>query len=137
MLAQSIIGMSRRRWQAERPFEGHTKESLRRKLQSPAVRDDATVRSLAHPSDDGSAAGLRFLYPYDATVFPRGLLAPLVQWASPGDSVIADADAIRLHLSTTSGAYSWEGTFARPDVLVDGPQGPFFQKQSIVYSRTQ
>jgi hypothetical protein len=40
MLTQSIIGMSRRRWQAERPFEGHTKESLRRKLQRPAVRDD-------------------------------------------------------------------------------------------------
>ncbi|MCJ2067364.1 hypothetical protein MKK75_00855 [Methylobacterium sp. J-030] len=39
MLMQSILGMTRRRWQAERAFEGHTKESLRRKLQSPAVRD--------------------------------------------------------------------------------------------------
>lgn len=39
MLTQSMIGMTRRRWQAERPFEGHTKESLQRKLKSPAVRD--------------------------------------------------------------------------------------------------
>jgi hypothetical protein len=39
MLTQSIIGMTRRRWQAERPFEGHTIESLHRKLKSPAVRD--------------------------------------------------------------------------------------------------
>lgn len=39
MLTESIIGMTRRRWQGQRPFEGHTKESLLRKLQSPAVRD--------------------------------------------------------------------------------------------------
>ncbi|CAA2155849.1 hypothetical protein MBRA_01471 [Methylobacterium brachiatum] len=39
MLTESIIGMTRRRWKAERPFEGHTKESLQRKLRSPAVRD--------------------------------------------------------------------------------------------------
>ncbi|MGU3539820.1 hypothetical protein [Methylobacterium sp. A54F] len=40
MLTQSIIGMARRRWQAERPFEGHTKESLIRKIQSSAIRED-------------------------------------------------------------------------------------------------
>ena len=40
MLTESIIGMARRRWQAPRPFEGHTKESLLRKIESPAVRNE-------------------------------------------------------------------------------------------------
>ncbi|BDL41849.1 hypothetical protein PUR21_11825 [Methylorubrum rhodesianum] len=40
MLTNSIIGMIRRRWRTERPFEGSTKESLERKIQSGAVRED-------------------------------------------------------------------------------------------------
>ncbi|CAA2155870.1 hypothetical protein MBRA_01491 [Methylobacterium brachiatum] len=39
MLTNSIIGMTRRRWQAERPFQGHTEESLNRKIRSPAIRE--------------------------------------------------------------------------------------------------
>lgn len=46
MLTQSITGMTRRRWQADRPFEGHTKASIQRKLKSPAVRN--TVREQVH-----------------------------------------------------------------------------------------
>ena len=37
MLTESIIGMTRRRWKDERPFAGHTKESLVHKLQNNAV----------------------------------------------------------------------------------------------------
>ena len=40
MLTDSMIGMARRRWQAQRPFEGHTNESLLRKIESPAVREE-------------------------------------------------------------------------------------------------
>ncbi len=40
MLTNPIIGMTRRRWLAERPFEGSTKESLERKIDSPAVREE-------------------------------------------------------------------------------------------------
>lgn len=40
MLTNSIIGMTRRRWLVARPFEGSTKESLVRKIQSPAVREE-------------------------------------------------------------------------------------------------
>lgn len=40
MLTNSIIGLVRRRWQSERPFEGSTKESLERKIQSGAVREE-------------------------------------------------------------------------------------------------
>jgi hypothetical protein len=39
MLTDSIIGMARRRWQAERPFAGYTTESLYRKLASGCLRE--------------------------------------------------------------------------------------------------
>ena len=42
MLTHSIIGMSRHRWQTQRPFAGYTTEALRRKLASDCLRD--TVR---------------------------------------------------------------------------------------------
>lgn len=40
MLTNSIIGIIRRRWQSKRPFQGHAKESLLRKIQNDAVRED-------------------------------------------------------------------------------------------------
>jgi hypothetical protein len=61
----------------------------------------------------GASAPLSWLYPYDQTVWPRGMLAPLLQWTGgPGD-----ADAIRITLTTTSGSFSWSGTFSRPTIL--------------------
>ncbi len=79
----------------------------------PAVSDPSLVSALGSPSGDGSAQNLRLLYPYDKTVFPRGILAPLLQW----DWSIGDADAIQIELSTKSGSFSWSGTFGRPAVL--------------------
>lgn len=79
-----------------------------------AVTDQATLTALGSPSSNGSAQGLAYLYPYDATVWPRGLLAPLLQWTwSTGD-----ADAIAIKLATTSGSYTWTGTFGRPPILM-------------------
>ena len=78
-----------------------------------AVTDAATLAALRAPTGDGQAQGLRFLYPYDGTVFPRGLLAPLVMW----DWATADADAISLTLATTSGSFTWTGVFGRPAIL--------------------
>lgn len=52
-----------------------------------------------------------FQYPYDGTVWPRGLLAPLLQW-TPG---AADATAIALQL--TSKTYVYAGYFGRPAAL--------------------
>ncbi len=75
--------------------------------------DNATATALAAPSSNGSAQSLRFLYPYDGTVWPRGLLAPLLQW----DWSTGDADAIRIDLATTSGSFTWSGTFSRPAIL--------------------
>jgi hypothetical protein len=78
-----------------------------------AVMDTTTLNALGSPGGDGSAQGLKLLYPYDATVWPRGLLAPLLQW----DWSIGDADAIQIELATTSGSFTYKGTFARPAIL--------------------
>jgi hypothetical protein len=78
-----------------------------------AVSDPATLSALQSPSGNGSTQGLTLLYPYDKTVWPRGMLAPLLMWSwSTGD-----ADAIQISLATTSGSFSWTGTFARPAIL--------------------
>ena len=78
-----------------------------------AVTDPATTTALKTPTSNGSAQGLGYLYPYDLTVFPRGLLAPLIQWTwSTGD-----ADAIQITLTTTSGSFSYTGTFSAPPIL--------------------
>lgn len=78
-----------------------------------AVTDPAILTALDNPVGDGQAEGLRLLYPYDATVWPRGLLAPLLMW----DWSLGDADAVKIELATTSGSFSYAGTFAKPAIL--------------------
>jgi hypothetical protein len=78
-----------------------------------AVTDPATLAALQSPSSSGTAQKMVFLYPYDKTVWPRGMLAPLLMW----DWSIGDADAIRISLATTSGSFSWTGSFGRPPIL--------------------
>ncbi len=65
------------------------------------------------PTDSGASQHLKYLYPYDKTVWPRGMLAPLVMWSWDPQA----ADAIRLHLQNTSGTFTWDGYFAAPSVL--------------------
>jgi hypothetical protein len=78
-----------------------------------ALADVGLLGALDTPAGDGQAEGLRLLYPYDRTVWPRGMLAPLLMWEwSHGD-----ADAIKIELATSSGSFSWKGTFARPAIL--------------------
>ena len=60
------------------------------------------------PTADPSRA---FLYPYDRTVWPRGLLAPLLQW-TPGQS---DASGIAIHMQSKT--FTYDGTFGRPAAL--------------------
>lgn len=52
-----------------------------------------------------TAAELGYLYPYDKTVWPRGLLAPLVMWQTTHE-----ADAVYVKLS--QGNYVFEGTYS-------------------------
>lgn len=51
--------------------------------------------------------GLGWLYPYDQTVWPRGILAPLLQW-QPG---ARSYDAIGIHLECPN--FVWDGAFAK------------------------
>jgi hypothetical protein len=89
-------------------------------LGGPAAPGDVTA--LKNPTGNGQAQGLTFLYPYNQTVFPRGLLAPLLQWTWTTN----DADAILITLATTSGSFTWSGTFGRPPILAT-TMGPFIR----------
>ncbi len=84
--------------------------------------DPAIIGMLGAPAGDGTAESLRFLYPYDKTVWPRGMLAPLLMW----DSTLGDVDAIRIDLETSSGSFKWNGTFGRPAILSQ-TGGPFIR----------
>lgn len=53
-------------------------------------------------------AGLAWLYPYDKTVWPRGILAPLLQWSVGAQG---DYDAVYIHLKEAS--FDYEGFFAK------------------------
>lgn len=79
----------------------------------PGVTDPGLLSALDTPAGDGQAQSLRFVYPYDKTVWPRGLLAPNLMWRWS----MGDADAIKIELTTTTGSFSWKGTFARPTIL--------------------
>jgi hypothetical protein len=88
----------------------------------PAVTSQATLNALANPTSNGSAQNLTILYPYNQTVWPRGMLAPLIMWSwTPGN-----ADAIGLTVSTTSGSFTWSGTFGPPTILAT-TMGPFIR----------
>jgi WD40 repeat protein len=87
-----------------------------------AIQDPDVVEALDHPASDGSDLNLKLIYPYDGTVFPRGVLAPLVAW----DWSRSDADAVKIELSNDSGSFQWTGTFGRPAILAD-TGGPFVQ----------
>jgi hypothetical protein len=64
---------------------------------------DATVDDLLQGGPPGQMA---LLYPYDKTVFPGGLLPPLLQWSSAGGAV----DGIYLHIH--SSAFDYKEVFA-------------------------
>ena len=69
-----------------------------------------------------SAQQLGWLYPYDKTVWPRGILAPLLQWQTT-----ASVTAVRIHLSEAN--FDFSGTYAGTALLVNDPnqQGAWAQ----------
>ncbi len=82
------------------------------------VNDTTILTALGAPTDPASQQ-LKFLYPYDKTVWPRGMLAPLVMWSS----ALGGVDAIRMKLETSSGSFSWSGTFGPPPLLAQTAGG--------------
>jgi hypothetical protein len=61
----------------------------------------AQIQALKSGGDPGSA---RFTYPYDGTVFPRGIQGPLVAWDKTDAS-----DAVYVHIKST--AFEYHGCF--------------------------
>jgi hypothetical protein len=92
------------------------------------VTSTSTIAALQNPKNNGQAAvdaggeGLTFLYPYDKTVWPRGMNAPLLMWSW----AVNDADGILITLSTTSGSFTYSGTFGPPPILMT-TNGPFIR----------
>lgn len=84
------------------------------------VTDEDMLDALENPTGDVASENLALVYPYDGTVFPRGILAPLISW----DWEVGDADAIKIDLATESGSFSWSGMFGRPAILAT-TGGPF------------
>jgi hypothetical protein len=72
-----------------------------------AVPADVLAVLKGTPSAD---AAVTLLYPYDATVFPLGVLPPLYQWTPGGHGHF---DAVYVHLSSPP-YYDYKGYFARP-----------------------
>jgi hypothetical protein len=65
---------------------------------NPAGLSDADAQALRAGS--GSAGNLQWLYPYDHTVFPRGMLAPTLMWMG------AQASAVYVHIKSMIFEYS-------------------------------
>jgi hypothetical protein len=64
-----------------------------------AVKDELVAGGSGGPAQLGPDGNFRFLYPYDKTVFPRGLAAPLLQLGG------VDADATYVKITTTNFSY--------------------------------
>ncbi|AKU98790.1 hypothetical protein AKJ09_05454 [Labilithrix luteola] len=71
-----------------------------------AAVDDATIAVLTGTATPDP--NLSLLYPYTDTVWPRGVLAPLLQW-KPGAQ--GDYDAVYIHV--TEAAFEYEGFFKK------------------------
>jgi hypothetical protein len=68
----------------------------------------AQVAALDGPATADPA--VQWLYPYDGTVFPRGLLAPLLMW----NRATHNFEAARLEMTAKGGTYVYSGTFTKP-----------------------
>lgn len=73
-----------------------------------AVDPTVATKLRGTPTAPANAQELGFLYPYDATVWPRGLLPPLLMWQTT-----LDANAVYVKLSQNG--YTFEGTYALPN----------------------
>ncbi len=71
---------------------------------APSMAQVATLGTT--PGPDAGDPGVKFIYPYDGTVWPQGLLAPLLQW-NPGTHSF---DSVYVHIKEKN--YEYQGYFA-------------------------
>jgi hypothetical protein len=72
----------------------------------PPVDPAVAAKLRGTPTAPANAQELGFLYPYEATVWPRGLLPPLLMW----QSTYNDASAVYVKVSQSN--YTFEGTYS-------------------------
>ncbi len=85
------------------------------------ITDDSGVDPGILPDFDTTNTpdpALAWMYPYDATVFPRGLRGPTLQWQGG-----ADTDVYYVHAESPTFEYEYWGTIANPSRF-DFPQAP-------------
>ncbi len=70
----------------------------------PAVAAGIVTKLKTQSNLPATPAELGFLYPYDKTVWPRGLLAPLLMWQST-------REAAAIYVKMSQGNYAFEGTY--------------------------
>lgn len=75
-----------------------------------AVPDDLVAKLKGTPEADSK---LKWLYPYDQTVFPLSILPPLLQWSRGSNG---NFDAVYIHI-TAGPNYEYKGFFGRPALL--------------------
>lgn len=78
----------------------------------PAI--DAGLLGLLNGATTSDPA-MAWLYPYDNTVFPLGVLPPLLMWSA---GIAQVADAVYVHVSSAN--YDYKGYFGRPPTLPPG-----------------
>ena len=78
----------------------------------PAV-DSATIKLLTAAATPPGTLAL--IYPYDKTVWPLGILAPLIQWSALPTGT---GEAVLIQLQGTY--FTYKGTFGRPAALAKG-----------------
>jgi hypothetical protein len=73
----------------------------------------ATADQTALKAGGAADAGFKFLYPFDGTVFPRGLPAPLLQFGD-GKTITSTANAAYLKITTAHFSYQQFGLGGTP-----------------------
>ncbi len=81
------------------------------------------LQAAANPDAGLASGGLTWLYPYDQTVWPQGLLPPLLQWTAPPTA----ANAVYIHLKQAN--YEFKGFYSGTN-LVNQPIDPTVWKQA-------
>ncbi len=71
----------------------------------PAVQDAVVAKLKGQSNPPANAQEFGFLYPYDKTVWPRGLLPPLLMWQT---NRVASA----VHVKLSQGNYTFEATYS-------------------------
>ena len=91
--------------------------------------DSTTTTTLQGPGTaPTSPQQLSWLYPYDKTIWPRGILPPLLQWQTS-----LSATAVSIHL--TEKYFDFQGFYSSPTALTHQPIDQTAWKQAL-YSNT-